>query len=438
MRDGWAQITSYAYRAEEGRTAYARAYREGGDWTVVLYDMDDAIAEKRDSQIEVALGRLLPQGYRRESFAGRQAHRLDATRVQALTDLIETARADLDIPGVALGLVQDGEVVFQGGFGVREIGRSETVDADTAFMIGSNGKALTTLLLARLVERGLLDWDAPVSSVWPAFRLGDAVTTRQVRVRHLVCACTGLPRQDYPWIFQGDEAQAATVLDWLSEMKPTSDFGELYQYSNLMAAAGGYLAAHILHPEMEFGAAYDLAMQDEVFDPLGMTETTFNQARVMADDHASPHALDIDGVQRIAVMGLNDAGVPSRPDGGEWSTVRDMLHYVQMELAQGRLPDGTALYRRRAASGASHSPSGGRQRRILRHGPEDRRNLGCARRSSRRNPVRISGGHDLAAGPERGRGHLDQFRFRGGVAGGVPSSPSGGAFRRRTARRGGP
>ena len=90
--------------------------------------------------------------------------------------------------------------MFQGGFGVREIGRSETVDADTAFMIGSNGKALTTLLLARLVERGLLDWDTPVSSVWPAFRLGDAVTTRQVRVRHLVCACTGLPRQDYPWI----------------------------------------------------------------------------------------------------------------------------------------------------------------------------------------------------------------------------------------------
>lgn len=340
LRDGWAQIRSYAYRAEEGRTAYARAYREGGDWTVVLYDMDDAVAEKRDSQIEVALGRLFIRGYRRESFAGRQAHRLDATRVQALTDLIETARADLDIPGVALGLVQDGEVVFQGGFGVREIGRSETVDADTAFMIGSNGKALTTLLLARLVERGLLDWDTPVSSVWPAFRLGDAVTTRQVRVRHLVCACTGLPRQDYPWIFQGDEAQAATVLDWLSAMKPTSDFGELYQYSNLMAAAGGYLAAHILHPEMELGAAYDLAMQDEVFGPLGMTETTFNQAHVMAGDHASPHALDIDGVQRVAVMGLNDAGVPYRPDGGEWSTVRDMLRYVQMELARGRLPDG--------------------------------------------------------------------------------------------------
>lgn len=76
LRDGWAQIRSYAYRAEEGQTAYARAYREGGDWTVVLYDMDDETAEKRDSQIEVALGRLFPQGYRRENFAGRQAHRM--------------------------------------------------------------------------------------------------------------------------------------------------------------------------------------------------------------------------------------------------------------------------------------------------------------------------------------------------------------------------
>lgn len=342
VRDGWDQIRVYTYRppAGETRTIWVRALRKGDRWTAVLHDMADDVLEKRDSQVEVILGKLLPAGYARESFAGRPAHKIDAARLAALTDLIETARADLDIPGVGFGLIQDDRILFEGGFGVRELGKPEPVDADTAFMIGSNGKALTTLMLAKLVEQGKMNWETPVSSLWPAFRLGDAATTAKVRVKHLVCACTGMPRQDLPWIFQGDQAQASTVLTWLSTMQPTSGFGDLYQYSNLLAASGGYLGAHVREPNRELGAAYDAAMQALVFDPLGMSRTTFDYAKALAGDHAAPHALDIDGRQQVAVMGLNAAGIPSRPDGGEWSTTRDMLRYVRMELAKGRLPDG--------------------------------------------------------------------------------------------------
>jgi len=342
VRDGWDQIRVYSYRAPAGeaRTIWARALRKGDRWTVVLQDMADDVLEKRDSQVEVILNKLLPAGYARETFAGRTAHKIDAARLAALTDLIETARTDLDIPGVGFGLIQDDKILFEGGFGVRELGKPEPVDADTAFMIGSNGKALTTLMLAKLVEQGKMNWETPVSSLWPAFRLGDAATTAKVRVKHLVCACTGLPRQDLPWIFQGDQAQASTVLTWLSTMKPTSDFGDLYQYSNLLAASGGYLGAHVREPDRELGAAYDAAMQALVFDPLGMSRTTFDYAKALAGNHAAPHALDIDGRQQVAVMGLNAAGIPSRPDGGEWSTARDMLAYVRMELAKGRLPSG--------------------------------------------------------------------------------------------------
>ncbi|WP_199228270.1 MULTISPECIES: serine hydrolase [unclassified Caulobacter] len=342
VRDGWDQIRVYNYRAPAGqaRTIWVRALRNGDQWTVVLHDMTDEVLEKRDSQVEVILGKLLPAGYARESFAGRPAHKIDATRLAALKNLIETARAELDIPGVGFGLIQDDKILFEGGFGVRELGKPENVDADTAFMIGSNGKALTTLMLAKLVEQGKMDWDTPVSSLWPAFRLGDTATTAKVRVKHLVCACTGLPRQDLPWIFQGDQAQASTVLTWLSTMQPTSGFGDLYQYSNLLAASGGYLGAHVREPDRELGAAYDAAMQALVFDPLGMSRTTFDYAKALAGNHAAPHALDIDGRQQVAVMGLNAAGIPSRPDGGEWSTTRDMLRYVRMELAKGRLPNG--------------------------------------------------------------------------------------------------
>lgn len=205
-REGWDQSRLYRYPSPAGepRNVYALALRRGDRWTVLINDMTEAVAERRDAQLEVIFNSLLPQGYERETFAGRSAHRLDAARIGQLAELIETARREFDIPGVALGLIQDGEVVFAGGFGVRELGRPEPVDADTLFNIASNAKALTTLMLAKLVEEGRFNWDTPVASIWPEFRLGDTETTQRVRVRHLICACTGMPRQDYEWLLEGD------------------------------------------------------------------------------------------------------------------------------------------------------------------------------------------------------------------------------------------
>jgi CubicO group peptidase (beta-lactamase class C family) len=115
----------------------------------------------------------------------------------------------------------------------------------------------------------------------------------------------------------------------------------MFQYSNLMAGAAGYAAAHVLHPGLELGAGYDRAMQTYVFDPLGMRSTTFDFSRALAGDHASAHAPDVDGNPAVAPMATNMAVVPLRPAGGAWSNVGDMLRYVQMELDEGLLPDGT-------------------------------------------------------------------------------------------------
>jgi CubicO group peptidase (beta-lactamase class C family) len=123
-------------------------------------------------------------------------------------------------------------------------------------------------------------------------------------------------------------------------MQPTSKFGELFQYSNLMAAAAGYTAAHVVHPDMELGAGYDLGMQSYVFDPLQMKVTTFNFATALAGNHATAHAPDVDGKPAKALMEVNYAVIPLRPAGGGWSSVRDMSKYVSMELAEGKLPDG--------------------------------------------------------------------------------------------------
>jgi CubicO group peptidase (beta-lactamase class C family) len=343
-RDGWSKRREYEYLTSpnEKRGIWALVLYSGTSWTVVIGDMTDAVAEKRGGQIGVALGKLLPKGYTRESFADKKANKLDPARIAELSRFIEHGQKETGVPGVALGLVQDGKLVFAGGFGVKELGTAAKPDGDTLFMIASNTKALTTLMLANLVEQHKMNWDTQVTTLYPDFKLGDAATTSSVRVRHLICACTGMPRQDMEWLFEYGKMTPESSMALLGTIQPTSKFGELFQYSNLMAAAAGYTGAHVLYPKLELGEAYDKAMQTLVFDPLGMSNTTFDFAKAQKANHAAPHAPDIDGNPAKALMAINYAIIPARPAGAAWSSVDDMLKYVSMELADGKLPDGKA------------------------------------------------------------------------------------------------
>ena len=341
-QDGWSRRRVYEYLTSpnEKRGVAALVSYSGSNWTVVIDDLADAVAEKRDAQVELVLGRLLPKGYSRESFAGKKANTLNKARIAELVHFIESGQKVLGVPGVAFGLIQDGKVVFADGFGTKELGTNEKPDADSLFMVASNTKAMTTLLLAKLVDERRMSWQTPVTTLLPSFRLGDSDTTRSVLVKHLICACTGMPRQDLEWIFEYGNITPGSSLSLLGTMQPTSKFGELFQYSNLMATAAGYTGAYVLYPQMELGAAYDRAMQSYVFDPLQMSATTFEFKRALSGNHATAHSPDVDGKPAKALTAINDAVIPLRPAGGAWSSVHDMLKYVSMELAEGNLPDG--------------------------------------------------------------------------------------------------
>ena len=286
--------------------------------------------------------RSRPAGFARETFQGRTAHALDAARVQALKDFVETARTQWGVPGVAVSLFTTDSVIFEGGFGAREIGKPEPVDADTLFMIASNTKSLTTLLLAKLVDEGKLTWDTKVTRVYPAFKLGDADLTSRVTMKHLVCMCTGFPQEENAdWLLELKGSSPKSFIDRLGTMKPTRGFGEAFQYTDLLTAAAGFIGGAVLYPERELGAAYDEAMRTRVFGPLGMTSTTFDFAQALNENHASPHAEDFSGQPALAAIDVDRAlSTPVRPAAGAWSNVKDMRRYVQMELALGKLPDG--------------------------------------------------------------------------------------------------
>jgi CubicO group peptidase (beta-lactamase class C family) len=348
---GWEAMRRIQYETSpsEEKRAEAWVHQAAGGWQVILVDGRVGTFAKRSAAVGGLAQSFAVQGYVGEDLSGRTANALTPERIALLEDFVAESAKQLSIPGVGFAVIQNGEVVFEGGVGVKSIESQEPVGKDTLFMIASNTKGMTTLLLAKLVELGKLGWDDRVIDHYPAFRLGDQETTESVLIRHLVCACTGLPRKDMDWLFNNTPTTPASVVfDDLAATAPTSGFGEIFQYNNQMAAAAGYVAGHIFYPDMEIGAAYDKAMQTYIFDPLGMTDTTMSIAQAMKGDFASPYVIGLDGQvepeQHTEDQGVNHVFYPIRPAGSAWSSPHEMMKYIQNELTQGIGPDGTRLF----------------------------------------------------------------------------------------------
>ncbi len=336
-RGGWQDGRSDFYRtaANSGRSLGARAMRHGERWAVRIDDLANAVAGKRAAELRLIREEFQPKGYVRESFAGRKAHPLDAARIDALKAFVESAAKTLDVPGVSIGIIENGKILFAGGFGVREIGKPDKVDADTLYLIASSTKPLTTLMLAKLVDEEKFGWETPVVELLPQFKLADANITRQVRVKHLLCACTGVPYRNLDWEFAPANSPAAIALDILSRMRLTSPYGTTYQYSNPIAASAGLVGGHVAYPEMELGAAYDKAMASRVFKPLGMKRTTFDFDRAMQGNYVRSHGVSPTGDLALVEPARDRKMLAMRATGGAWSNVDDLLAYVGMELSGG-------------------------------------------------------------------------------------------------------
>lgn len=336
-RDGWdthAKI-SYVTPATEQREVFLVARRKGPTWFIALVDGKHAALDRRSAQMSNAITSLKVKGLEKESFAGKKANRLDAARIGELDRFIEEARAMTNVPGAAVAVVQDGAVVLAKGYGVKQRGKKSKVGPRTLFMIGSITKPITSLMMARLIDQGKFTWDTPVTVLLPSFALGDPATTKRVQMRHTVCACTGMPSQNVELRFE--YASAEDRLASMKSMMPTTDFGETFQYSNLMVSAGGFAAAHAYAPQKKLLPAYEAAMKALVFEPLGMKSTTFDFKRVARGDHAAPHRDDLQGEPVAMAVETERFVIPVAPAGATWSNVDDMARFIAVELGKGKL-----------------------------------------------------------------------------------------------------
>src|SRR3954463_6727350 len=123
---------------------------------------------------------------------------------QDIRGVIEQERERFGVPGCAVLVVHDGEVVLRDGFGLRDIARQLPVTASTLFPIGSSTKTFTAALCAIAADQGLIGWDDPVAPYLPGFGLKDPVATRGLTLRDMLAHRSGLPRHDLLWYAASD------------------------------------------------------------------------------------------------------------------------------------------------------------------------------------------------------------------------------------------
>ncbi|HEU5249667.1 MAG TPA: serine hydrolase domain-containing protein, partial [Thermoanaerobaculia bacterium] len=246
------------------------------------------------------------------------------------------------VPGAAVVIVQNGRTIYARGFGVRDLEKRDPVTPDTLMMIGSTGKSMTTMMMATLVDEGRVAWDTPAAAVYPEFAASDPALTPKLTLRRTVCNCTGIERHDLEMYFTSHAPTAEEVVRSLREFRFVGEFGRTFGYVNQLVAAGGYIAAWAAR-----GASRDLytnylaQMQARVFDPIGMSATTFSFDRALVNpNRATPHGKTVAGEYRPISVDLEKPLTPFAPAGAEWSTARDVARYLITQLNRGVAPEG--------------------------------------------------------------------------------------------------
>ena len=343
---GLPAFTFVSYASPDPKVVVQAVAREfKGTVYAILIRADVDEAARRASQVQTAALSMVITGEEVASLVGATPRLLTPDVMANVDEYVAATMEKLQIPGISYAIVQDGKVVHAAGFGVRSLDDSAPVTPETLMMIGSATKPMTTAYMATVVDRGKMRWDEPVVDVLPSFALADAEATNALRIRDLVCACTGVPRRDLELIFESEGVTAQDIIASLKGFKLFTPVGEAFQYSNQMVAAGGYIAAIADGGTLQTASAdYVAGMQQEVFDPLGMEDTTFSLDDVESSgNYAVPHAQDLDGSITAIPLSSELDVAPIAPSGGIWSNVLDLSRFLITQIDAGVSPDGNRV-----------------------------------------------------------------------------------------------
>ena len=233
--------------------------------------------------------------------------------------------ARYQLPGIAVGVIEDGKVVFARGYGETVAGSGDAVTDKTLFKIASNSKAMTASVLARLVQQGKLGWDDPVVKHLPAFAMHDPWVTQHMTVRDLLVHNSGLPEGGGDLMLwpEPNHFTRDDIVHGLQFIRPAYGFRAGYAYDNLLYVVAGQVAA------AAGGASYEELVRRELFQPLRLEGCRVGEFRLAdAGSVAQPHMRSGAGNVAMRQDGEVVPMIASAPAGGIRCSLDDMLAWA--------------------------------------------------------------------------------------------------------------
>ncbi|HEX9108059.1 MAG TPA: serine hydrolase [Longimicrobiales bacterium] len=241
---------------------------------------------------------------------------------------VRKAVADWGIAGAAVAVVKNDSVVFARGYGLREVGKPDSVDERTLFAIGSNSKLFTAVLAGMMVDEGKMKWSDPATKFLPGFQLYDPYVTREITLGDLLSHDSGLGRRG-DLIWYGSAFSRDEILRRIRYLKPIASFRSEFGYQNIMVMAAGQAVAAAA------GKSWDDLVRERIFGPLGMSCSNTSTKQLVHDgacgDVATPHDLDKGKLTAIPWRNIDNIA----PAGSINSSVLDMAQWLRLLLAGG-------------------------------------------------------------------------------------------------------
>lgn len=246
-----------------------------------------------------------------------------------LDKYIKSAVEMFSVPGLAVGIIKNGEVVFSKGYGLRSNGQDDTVDSETLFGIASLSKAFTSASVGMLVDDGKLNWDDRVIDHLPEFELYDPYITSEVKIYDLLSHRIGLATFDGDLLWYGTNYSREEIIKRIKQMPIKNSFRDKYGYQNVMFIAAGELIKEVA------GKTWEEFVEERIFIPLGMTNSTLTNSVFNENTNAAtPHLKG--KVQNF--ISYDNSG----PAASINSCVDDMLKWAQFWINEGMV-DSTRL-----------------------------------------------------------------------------------------------
>ncbi len=248
---------------------------------------------------------------------------------QQIDTLVERSMKAFDVPGVSVGVIKDGKVIYAKGHGVRSLNTGQEMDENTLVGIASNSKAFTTVSLGILVDEGKIKWDDRVQDYIPEFKLYSPYVSEDFRIRDLLThrSGLGLGAGDLMFFPDGSDFTIEDVIHNLRYLKQTSSFRTKYDYDNNLYIVAGEVIKRVS------GKSWPEFVEDRIMKPLGMNSSAGLFERVKDKTNAIDGHANVEG--KVQVIKRSGVRVPAAA-GGINSNITDLTKWVQMFLSGGK------------------------------------------------------------------------------------------------------